>query len=169
MQTIDECKDREPKQFWQLLNNFRNRKEVSNIQPEKFISHFQNLNTSHTLDPCHVDLLANIANNHIDKEPNLTLNEHISLKEITNAIKTLKCGKSASDDMILNEMLKCGVTFLTKPLEKLFNCILKSGIFPKAWKNSLMVPIHKKGPKSIPSNYRGISLTSCLSKLFSKV
>ena len=29
-----------------------------------------------------------------------------------------------------------------------------------------IVPIHKKGSKSDPSNYRGITLISCLGKLF---
>ena len=34
------------------------------------------------------------------------------------------------------------------------------------WVISFIVPIHKGGAKSDPSNYRGVSLLSCLGKLF---
>ena len=49
---------------------------------------------------------------------------------------------------------------------KLFNAILKSGEVLPEWLMGLVVPIYKKGPKIDPSNYRGITLISCLSKLF---
>ena len=52
-------------------------------------------------------------------------------------------------------------------LVKLFNSILKTGIIPSIWCMSFISPIYKnKGPKSDPDNYRGISLISCLGKLF---
>ena len=52
-------------------------------------------------------------------------------------------------------------------LAKLFNTILKSGIIPSSWCISFISPIYKnKGSKSDPDNYRGISLISCLGKLF---
>jgi len=35
--------------------------------------------------------------------------------------------------------------------------------------NGIIVPIHKKGPVSDVTNYRGITLVSCLSKLFTSV
>ena len=50
----------------------------------------------------------------------------------------------------------------------MFNTILKTGIIPTNWCISFISPIYKnKGPKSDPDNYRGISLISCLGKLFS--
>ena len=51
---------------------------------------------------------------------------------------------------------------------KLFNLILKSGIMPSSWGMSFISPIYRnKGPKNDPNNYRGISIISCLGKLFS--
>ena len=41
-----------------------------------------------------------------------------------------------------------------------------SGIFPSIWRESIIVPLHKKGNRDDPNNYRGISLTSTLSKVF---
>ncbi|ESO92263.1 hypothetical protein LOTGIDRAFT_121226 [Lottia gigantea] len=48
---------------------------------------------------------------------------------------------------------------------KLFNLILTTGIFPSSWSESLLMPIYKKGQKNDTNNYRGIALSSCLSKV----
>ena len=49
---------------------------------------------------------------------------------------------------------------------KLFNEILQSGDVIPEWVIGMIVPIYKNGAKSDPSNYRGITLISCLGKLF---
>ena len=58
---------------------------------------------------------------------------------------------------------------LLEPLIKLFNLIFMKGTFPKAWNESFITLTHKKGNKSNNSNYRGISITSNLGKLFNKI
>jgi hypothetical protein len=40
---------------------------------------------------------------------------------------------------------------------------------PHQWKESVVVPIHKKGDKSDCSNYRGISLPSTSYKILSNI
>ena len=49
---------------------------------------------------------------------------------------------------------------------KFFNSILTNTWISKEWLTSLITAIHKKGSKDDPNNYRGISLMSCLFKLF---
>ena len=52
------------------------------------------------------------------------------------------------------------------------NCylILKSGYIPEDWVIGIIVPIYKnKGSAVDPCNYRGISLLSCMCKLFTSV
>ena len=66
-------------------------------------------------------------------------------------------------------MLKNPPNILLKSLHVLFNLVLKTGIFPKIWNQSHLVLIHKKGDIYDPGNYRGISVTSNLGKLFNKV
>ena len=51
----------------------------------------------------------------------------------------------------------------------MFNAVLNSGHFPEKWTEGIIIPLHKKGDKSDVNNYRGITLLSCLSKLFTSV
>ena len=93
----------------------------------------------------------------------------ISRSEIKYCIDELKNGKSPGKDGILNEMIKSCRDTLLPVLAKLFNMIFTSGCFPSPWKTSLLTLIHKGGSALDPNKYRGISLSSCLSKLFCAV
>lgn len=65
-------------------------------------------------------------------------------------------------------MLKAGHHVFLPALEKLFN-ILTEESFPVVWKHSTITPLHKSGDANLPDNYRGIAVTSNLSKLFCSV
>ena len=63
-------------------------------------------------------------------------------------------------------MIICLVESYPSIFLKLFNLILQTcGVIPD-WVVGAIVPIFKKGSKAEPSNYRGITLLSCLGKLF---
>ena len=51
---------------------------------------------------------------------------------------------------------------------KLFNLSYQTGQIPQEWRNANVVPIHKKKDKSNVENYRPISLTSLIMKIFEK-
>ena len=46
---------------------------------------------------------------------------------------------------------------------------MNSGYYPEKWTEGIIVPLHKKGSKEDVNTYRGITLVSCLSKLFTTV
>ena len=64
-------------------------------------------------------------------------------------------------------MLKCSNYNLLNELKKLFNLALDSGCYPENWNHGMIYTILKSGSKYGSSNYCGITLTSCLGKLFS--
>ena len=51
----------------------------------------------------------------------------------------------------------------------IFYLILKSGKYPSTWRENFIKPLFKGGTTSDPSCYRGIAISSCLSKLFTRI
>ena len=52
----------------------------------------------------------------------------------------------------------------------LFNKVLDTGDVPSDWLRGIIVPIYKnKGDRKDPVNYRGITLLSCVGKMFTSI
>ena len=106
----------------------------------------------------------------LKRESNEDLDKEITEKEVQSLIISLRNNKACGFDKIFNEYLKYGTKNIINLIVKIFNLILLKGIFPENWLFGIMKPIYKnKGSKADPGNYRGITLVSCLSKLFTGV
>jgi hypothetical protein len=55
---------------------------------------------------------------------------------------------------------------LSPPLVHCINTSFAHGVFPSALKTSIVKPLHKKGDKNTPNNYRGIYISTHFSKLY---
>ena len=58
---------------------------------------------------------------------------------------------------------------LRSRLTELFGLIWNSEEIPEDWGESIVVPIYKKGDKEQCGNYRGISLTPVISRIFASL
>ena len=78
-----------------------------------------------------------------------------------------KDNKSCGFDKIPYEVLKFKTVLDT--LHSLFQFCLDKGKIPYIGRNTIILPITKESTKDprVPLNYRGISLLSCISKLYS--
>ena len=85
------------------------------------------------------------------------------------AMKKLKNGKSGWIDGITAEIMKADMETSGKYLEKLFTAVWNQEVVPSEWSKGLIVKIPKKGGRSVCDNYRGITLLSVPSKVFSRV
>ena len=66
-------------------------------------------------------------------------------------------------------MLKTGGIIISDGFLFLFNNILDVSCYPSPWKTDILNPIHKSNEKNNPNNFRGIALSSCFGKLFTKL
>jgi exonuclease III len=87
-------------------------------------------------------------------------------EELIMAMDKLQYYKASSYDQVRNEALKEGGGVLRSNLLKLFNWINSTENVPVDWARSMCVMLYKDGDESDPGNYRGISLISCLGKLY---
>ena len=78
----------------------------------------------------------------------------------------MKTGKASSLDSISNGIIKAASKHILTILVALFNKLIKLKHFPSPWAVGMIIPIHKSGDLDDPNNFRGITLNSCLSKLF---
>ena len=92
----------------------------------------------------------------------------ISTNTIYQKLIKLNTNKSIGPDEISGTLLKNCALSIAYPLQLLFNLSFKTGSLPAEWKLAHIVPIHKKGDKSNIENYRPISHTCIISKIFEK-
>ena len=104
-----------------------------------------------------------------DHDTDPGLNRPISLDEIRFFVRKLKNRKATGLDRIPNEVLKNNNVMVI--LHNLFDKFFMSGFLPSVWLRAIINPIPKSASKDphIPLNYRGISILSCVGKVFSGI
>jgi hypothetical protein len=75
--------------------------------------------------------------------------------EVEIAIAKLKKYKSPGSDQIPAELIQAGGEILLSEIHKLSNSVWNKEELPDQWKESIIVPIHKKGDKTDCNKYRG--------------
>jgi len=92
-----------------------------------------------------------------------------SAAEVELAIDKIKSHKSPGIDRIPAELIKAGGRTICLEIHKLITSIWKKEKLPEEWKESIIVPIHKKGYKTDYNNYRGTSLLPNTYKILSNI
>ena len=85
-------------------------------------------------------------------------------------LKKMKNDMAPGCDLILSEYIKCTENMLCPLYVKLFNNILTTGVIPHEWLVGIIVSLYKnKADNHDVNKYRGITLLSCMGKLFTIV
>ena len=92
--------------------------------------------------------------------------EHVEVhdKGVEAMLCRLDRRKAGGPDGLTPSLLRFVATNISCAVSAIFRHSLNTGVVPREWKTALVVPIHKKGDRANPLNYRPISLTSILSK-----
>ena len=156
--------------FWDTVRKERQRKRK---QPEidifEWESHFKDVLGQENLNKEQNQAHANGENDRTETfVPKL--NNPITEHEIRQAIKILKPGKASGlDDIFYGKFLKHAENSVVPFLTKLFNRLYDASDFPVDWYKSVIIPLLKKGDDTNPNDYRGISLLSIVSKVFTAI
>uniref|UniRef100_A0A1Y1M3Z3 Reverse transcriptase domain-containing protein n=1 Tax=Photinus pyralis TaxID=7054 RepID=A0A1Y1M3Z3_PHOPY len=105
---------------------------------------------------------------HVEDEDN---NEEsgIKLEEVMEAVKRLKRGKAVGHDGVSTEMVKNLGREGMEVVTALYNKVWLEEQIPKDWEIGILMPIYKKGDKRDCTNYRGITMTCILAKVYERI
>jgi hypothetical protein len=159
--------------FWSTVKNFESNFYRSSVPPltaqhgEVVTSPLEKANllaelfaANSTLPPLDNDLPASNMN-----APPMS-NIRVFPDIVQKILNGLDVNKASGPDEIPPIVLKKCAPELSPIFSRLFKLSLKLAIFPEPWKLANVHPIPKKGDHCNPANYRPISLTSSISKVF---
>jgi len=101
----------------------------------------------------------------LERLSEICINEDIVFKKLSE----INVNKSPGSDDLHPKLLFELRHQLVSPLTKLFKLSLETGIVPQEWKEARVSPLFKKGQKDKPENYRPVSLTSIIGKIFESI
>ena len=139
-----------------------NKSEICNELNNFFVNVGNNLNIEHNMNSDCVIL-----------NDNNTINDSIFLKpissdEINKLLVKIKDSNYFYENGLTNYILKKVAKSISLPLSIIYNKSLLTGIYPSAFKKCIVIPLFKAGDKLSCGNYRPITLSLTLSKVFEK-
>ena len=167
---------RDAEEEFRLMKNYtalKNKKQLL-ISPQKLEEHFKDHfkhkpievpdEVTNPQNYQHLLLPPEITNARIDEEPP-------NAEELEKTTKMMKNGRCKDPSNIYAEQIKYnGSAKLISLIITLFTLIWSLATAPQAWLHSIIACLFKnKGDKMDPGNYRGLSITSTLSKLFTSI
>ncbi len=190
---IEECDTSNPRKFWNHIHKLGPRKD-NNIPWEvydsdgdvcydkgKILKKWEddycdlfNANTGKYDNVFLSNVLSqksNIERNMLDPlyAQNAAINKQIEISEVRKVVNKAKLGKAYGTDCIPNDVLKNDN--MIKAMHSLFQTCFDYGMIPSVWTEAIICPIPKSRTNDprIPLNYRGLSILSCVYKLYSSL
>ena len=130
-------------------------KRKAEILNDQFKSVFTKENTNFPKEPY----------SNVPAMPDIT----ITAKGVAKLLNELKTNKSTGPDDVPARILQLAANELAPVLTVIFKKSITTGELPISWLQANITPIFKKGDRTLPSNYRPISLTSICCKLLEHI
>ena len=93
----------------------------------------------------------------------------ITAEKVRRKVQRLRPGSAAGPDSVGPQLLQKLIESLDRPLAIIMQKSLNTGDVPRDWRSANVMPIFKKGSRSVPGNYRPVSLTSVCCKVMEQV
>ena len=163
------------KEFYKLLKLFMNKKgKNDDIPPLEYEGNIYSSNIEKANILNDYFIRQSTLDNTDDEVPDIPQSTHqiteieITQNQVSSLIKKLDKNKASGPDKIHNRLLIAAVDIISEPLANFFTNCIRLGKFPDCWKIAHITPLLKKYPSNLCTNYRPISLISCVGKLFER-
>jgi hypothetical protein len=138
-------------------------------------STFEKIFNTHDSDTNNTNnLWENMVNSSVTYD--MTINSHnaltdglIDINDVIDRCKTCNEKTSTGPDLVHAKLIKSTNHNFHYALYIIFNYSWIHGVLPQDWKDSIIVPIYKNGEKTEGKNYRPISITSVIVRIFERV
>ena len=173
LNNLEDLEDTNPKEYWALFNKLKSDKcsgkNKNNVPEKEWLNHYSNLlGPKIALKPREPNIEKMIQK--LKSEPFFSdLDFSITCDEVLLAVKSLKKNKAVGIDCVSNEMIVSSTDTMLKVYQKLFNAILNLTHYPHMWKRGIVVNLYKAGDPFDTENYRGLTINSCLAKVFNTI
>ncbi len=97
------------------------------------------------------------------------LDDPITPAEICDQIKKMKVDKACGPDGVSPGIFSLLPAHLILTIATLFNNVFLNALYPQSWTRAKIFTIFKKGDRMNPDNYRGISVTNTIAKVYDMV
>jgi len=147
--------------------NISDTKDIANSLAENFAKNSSTNNSTNKFqrfknqaEKTHINFTSNNKENY---------NKPITIDELKQSLRKAHDSAAGPDDVhyqLLKHLPDTSLLFLLD----IFNNIWETGNFPASWRDAIVIPIPKPGKDNTnPSNYRPISLTSCICKTMERI
>ena len=92
----------------------------------------------------------------------------VTLPELSHGLRGMSSSRACGVDGVTVQMLRATFAVKGPHLLHVINSSLRTGEVPDKWKEACVVPLHNKGGRCDPGNYRPLSINSVPGKLCEK-
>ena len=140
-------------------------KAIAQLMNEFFLNKVHEIRAGMTNAAFEIEQVHNIMQNKTCK-----LNvKHVTVLKVKKILKGLSNSRSTGLDELDNFSVKLAADHVAKPLHHIVTLSILQNRFPKSWKFSKVLPLHKKQDPLERKNYRPVSILSPLSKVLEKI
>ena len=93
----------------------------------------------------------------------------VTVNQISHLLHGLSGNKATGIDKSSCKIIKLAAPVISDSLTLIFNQAITLSSFPDEWKIARVVPLYKNGQRSIPGNYRPISVLPAISKIMERI
>ena len=162
-----------PKRFWSFIKSVKSSSHSSPTLEYEGVSYSGDYNRAVCFSKCFSRKFSDSKIDSLPLTPMLNVSTlcsfHVPPGKVERLLLELDRHKACGPDDLSARILRECAREIAVPLEILCRLSVEQGVFPSRWKQANVVPVHKKGDKRRPENYRPVSLLPLCSKVLEKV